>query len=140
MNIISFMQKVNAIGKYLIVAIFALNLMTLVTAGGGDGGSVAATNIQQTLIDLCNMSQTFLGLAAMVLIVLAGTIYAIGQVLGAETRARASVWATAMLTGAIIGILIYLIAPVLVGRLLEGSGITVTPDQPCGATGGGGGG
>ncbi|MCX6778480.1 MAG: hypothetical protein NT157_06395, partial [Candidatus Micrarchaeota archaeon] len=33
-------------------------------------------------------------------------IYAIGQVLGSETRARATVWATAMLVGGIIGLII----------------------------------
>ena len=48
---------------------------------------------------------------AMLMIVIAGVIYAAGQVMGAETRARANVWATAALTGALIGILIYAIAP-----------------------------
>jgi Na+-driven multidrug efflux pump len=54
----------------------------------------------------------------MVLVVLAGATYAIGQILGAETRARAAVWATAMLTGAVIGIVIYIIMPPLLKILL----------------------
>jgi len=120
MDIISFMNKVNAVGKYFIITVFALNLMTLASAG-------AEEDIETTLTELCEMSQTFLGLAAMLLIVLAGTTYAIGQVLGAETRARASVWATAMMTGAIIGILIYVLTPMLVARLLGQE----AQDSPC---------
>ena len=127
MDILNAMRKVNAIGKYFIIAVFMLNLMSATTA-------TAEGNIKSALKALCDLSQTFLGVAAMVLIVLAGTIYAIGQVLGAETRARASVWATAMLTGAVIGILIYLITPILLNALLSGTGgaTTSTSDtDPC---------
>jgi hypothetical protein len=54
-------------------------------------------------------------------------------VLGAETRARASVWATAMLTGAVIGILIYLITPMVLKALLADTGVTFVEGQenPC---------
>ncbi len=57
--------------------------------------------------------------AIMIMILLAGATYAFGQVLGAETRARASVWATAMMTGALIGALIYLITPVIIDALID---------------------
>jgi hypothetical protein len=78
------------------------------------------------------MAQQFLGIAVMVLIVFAGAIYAIGQILGAETRARAAVWATAMLTGAIIGIIIYVITPPLVSLLTAGTGVsTAGGSNPC---------
>jgi hypothetical protein len=126
------MRKVNAIGKYFIVAVLMLNFLSVVMAEATT--STAEGNIRDALYQLCSLSQTFLGVAAMVLIVLAGTIYAIGQVLGAETRARASVWATAMLTGAVIGILIYLITPILLTALLSGTGGEVTSDaggDPC---------
>lgn len=135
MDIIRFMNKANAVGKYLILTVFALNLMTLVSAEDSTG-PVGLTN---ALTEICTISQTFLGLAAMVLIVLAGTTYAIGQVLGAETRARASVWATAMLTGAIIGIVIYLVTPFIIVKLLEGTpaAATISADNPCGGAEGG---
>ena len=52
--------------------------------------------------------------AAMLMVLLASVIYATGQMMGAETRARANVWATACLTGALIAILIVVVAqPVL---------------------------
>jgi hypothetical protein len=54
----------------------------------------------------------------MLLIILAAAVYAIGQIVGAETRARASVWATAMITGALIGIVIYLVVPGLIKLML----------------------
>lgn len=124
MNIMGYMNKINTVGKYLVLAVLALNLISLTSASSG---------LSSALNQLCVMSQQFLGIAVMVLIVLAGTIYAIGQVLGAETRARASVWATAMLTGAIIGVIIYIVTPVIV-RALIGNTMSSVPGasgNPC---------
>jgi len=68
-------------------------------------------NVNSAIKSLCCGLTSLLPVAAMLMIVIAGVIYAAGQVMGAETRARANVWATAALTGALIGILIYAIAP-----------------------------
>lgn len=126
MNIMSYMNKINSIGKYLVLTVLVLNLFSV---------SYASAGLTSALKTLCVMSQQFLGIAVMVLIVLAGTVYAIGQVLGAETRARAAVWATAMLTGAVIGIIIYIITPVIVNALLSGqTGVSAgTTGNPCGS-------
>ena len=60
----------------------------------------------------------------MLMIILAGVIYAAGQMMGAETRARANVWATACLTGALIAILIVVVAPPVLNAIYnQGSGI-----------------
>lgn len=127
MNILSFMNKITAIGKYLAVTVAVMSFLPVV---------FASSAIFSTMMSLCSISQVFLGGAVMVLMVLAGATYAIGQVMGAETRARAAVWATSMLTGAIIGAVIYIIAPIMVSGLLSGSmsGVTFSPDNPCGAT------
>lgn len=117
------MQNVSNIGRYLLITVLVLNLFSV---------SMAASTIQSALQDLCEISQTFLAATIMVLIVLAGAIYAAGQILGAETRARASVWATAMLTGAIIGALIYIVTPILLRSLLSGTGASLaTAEDPC---------
>jgi len=58
------------------------------------------------------------------MLVLAGVIYAGGQMMGSETRARTTVWATACLTGALIGILIVVIAPPILDALLSTTGTT----------------
>jgi len=116
MNVIGYMNKLNAIGKYFLLMVLVVNLMSL---------SFATAGLQSALKTLCSMSQQFLGITVMVLIVLAGVVYAIGQVMGAETRARAAVWATAMLTGAVIGIIIYIVTPALVRVLVGNTGVTV---------------
>ncbi|MEM4634044.1 MAG: hypothetical protein QW275_02725 [Candidatus Anstonellaceae archaeon] len=72
----------------------------------GTGGRVT-TAMQQ----LCSGLKDLLPVASMLMVVVAGVIYAAGQIMGAETRARANVWATAALTGALIGVLIYAVAP-----------------------------
>ncbi|MDD5340370.1 MAG: hypothetical protein PHV13_03910 [Candidatus ainarchaeum sp.] len=129
MDIIGCMNAVNKVGKYLILALFAINLVSMSFAQS------ASSSLGTALQDLCHMSQMFLGAAIMVLIVLAGATYAIGQVLGAETRARATVWATAMMTGALIGAIIYLITPIIIRALLPNlSQISGTTTDPCAFT------
>jgi len=72
------------------------------------------TTIENAVSQLCVSLKSMLPVVAMMMLVLAGVIYAAGQILGAETRARANVWATACLTGALIAILIVVVAqPVL---------------------------
>ncbi|PIZ98774.1 hypothetical protein COX84_01705, partial [Candidatus Micrarchaeota archaeon CG_4_10_14_0_2_um_filter_49_7] len=61
----------------------------------GSAGLIAAIK------GLCGMVKTLLPTVALLMIIAAGVLYAAGQFMGAETRARASVWATAMLTGAV---------------------------------------
>lgn len=84
----------------------------------------AAANITTTLNALCRDIVNILGVAMIFLVLLAALVYAIGQVLGAETRARATVWSTAMFTGAIMGAVIYLVLPVIVRALIG----TTAPD------------
>jgi hypothetical protein len=121
MNILGYMNKLNTIGKYVLMVVLAVNLISLSFA--------SAANIGTALASLCNTAKTFLAAVAMILVVLAGATYAVGQILGAETRARAAVWATAMLTGAVIGIVIYIIMPPLIGLLFSGAAGTGDPCQ-----------
>jgi hypothetical protein len=122
MNIIHCMNKINAIGKYLLIAVLAINFISLVNAG-----DATASSLTSALKSLCATTKTFLGAVAMILVVLAGATYAVGQVMGAETRARAAVWATAMLTGALIGIVIYVIMPPLISMMMN----TGAAADPC---------
>ncbi len=131
MDILKRIGFVGSIGRFLLLSILVLNLVSLANA---QGASVTAA-----MSGLCTIVQSFLGIAAMMLIVLSGVVYAAGQVLGAETRARASVWATAMLTGAVIGILIYLIVPGIIATMLN-QPLGTNPCTFGGGTGGGTGG
>ncbi len=125
MNIIGYMNKINRVGKLLAMVLLVLSLSFAQTSGVISG-----------MKQLCQTSQLFLGVTSMLLIVLAGTAYAIGQMMGAETRARAAVWATAMLTGAVIGIIIYLVSPAIIKAFIgtgvrTSSGLSTTDNDPC---------
>lgn len=87
--------------------------------------SLGATDyLTQSLSDLCGQIQNLIPVTAMLLVITAGVVYSAGQFFGAETRARANVWATSCLTGAIIGILIAVIAPGVLSQLAGGAPIT----------------
>ena len=76
----------------------------------------------ESINNLCWGLKNLLPIAAMLGIVLAGVIYAAGQMMGAETRARANVWATAALTGALIAILMAVVAPVVLQTIYGTTG------------------
>ncbi|MCX8194489.1 MAG: hypothetical protein N3G22_00050 [Candidatus Micrarchaeota archaeon] len=78
------------------------------------------SQLQQALEELCGGLRGLVPVAAMLMVLLASVIYAVGQMMGAETRARANVWATSCLTGAIIGLLIASIAPEILNILMSG--------------------
>lgn len=71
--------------------------------------------LKDSLEGLCCDLQGLIPVTAMLLVIAAGVIYSAGQMFGAETRARANVWSTSCLTGAVIGIIISQVAPHLLG-------------------------
>ena len=116
-----FRRNVELVAKIMLICLIVLEFSTPTFASGQLGAG---------LRNLCSQAKQFLAVASMILVVLAGAVYGIGQILGAETRARAAVWATAMLTGAVIGIVIFLIVPPIV-KIMAPSG-TNLQDDPCG--------
>jgi hypothetical protein len=91
----------NKSGKFLTILVLLLCLSNI----------LMATSISTALKSLCSNAKGMLAVGVMLMIILAAVTYAVGQLLGAETRARATVWATAMMTGAIFGALIYVLVP-----------------------------
>ena len=92
------------------------------SGSGGGGGSGELSNIADALTEMCELAQVVLGISIASMILLSGATYAAGQLMGAETRARATVWATAMITGAVIGALIYFIVPLVLNIIFAGGG------------------
>lgn len=91
-------------------------------------GLVAATpdpteDISAGICGLYTLVNTVLTAVIFLLIVAAAIVYAGGQLLGAETRARATVWATSMFMGALIGVLIYVIVPFVLNLMMGGEGL-----------------
>jgi len=80
------------------------------------------SQLKVALESLCQSVRELVPIAAMLMILLAAVIYATGQMMGAETRARANVWATAALVGAIIAILIVVIAPPMLQLIYPATG------------------
>lgn len=92
-------------------AIGALSASTAIFATDG------FTNLKAAISDMCCQLMTILPVVSMLMVIGAGVVYAAGQMMGAETRARANTWATAMLIGAVIGILIVVIAPTVLNAI-----------------------
>ena len=78
-------------------------------------------NVTEAVFQLCAASKALIPPASMLMVLVAATIYTVGQIMGAETRARANVWSTAALTGALIGMLIYAVAPGVLSVIYGGS-------------------
>ena len=104
-------------------------LMSMLFGVLSAGPATDVSSISAGLCQLYIMVQQLLAVVVFVLIVVAAIIYAAGQIMGAETRARASVWATSMIIGAVIGIVIYLLVPMILGTMLAQDLTTV-----CGAS------
>ncbi|MCX8166659.1 MAG: hypothetical protein N3E37_02295 [Candidatus Micrarchaeota archaeon] len=102
----------------VILALFFLGLLFAQSEGGFD-------RLRVVLVDLCRQLKALLPIVVVLMLIAAAVVYVAGQLLGAETRSRANVWATSMLVGAIIGVLIVLLAPPIAGALLN------EPDMEC---------
>ena len=97
--------------------IFAL-LAMMVLAGTVFALSSSAEDAKTRLImglnDLCIQLVSILPIIAILLFVLAAVIYGIGHIFGAEMKSKATGWATSMIVGAVISLLIFLLTrPVL---------------------------
>ncbi len=94
-------------------------LVLSTTAGATTGGLPGV----KTAVDcMCWQLLQILPIIAMLMIIGAGIVYAAGQIMGAETRARASQWGTAMLIGAVIAILIVTVAPPILSLMYGTAG------------------
>lgn len=69
---------------------------------------------------LCGMATDLLPPLSMLLVLAGAIIYAAGQLMGAETRARAIGWASACIIGAVVGTLIVSISPSALGAIYGG--------------------
>jgi len=60
------------------------------------------------------------------LMVLAAVAYGAGQFFGADTRAKATTWAMACLSGAVVALIIYLLGPMIIKGLYTGTVTEIT--------------
>ena len=113
--------------KYIVIASIFASLLSIGSAVPMEAGK----NINMALACTLVTVRDALAIGMMLLVVAAAVVYAVGQVLGAETRARASVWATAMFIGAIIGALLYILLPFILKQLFsQDTALTDIIDNP----------
>ncbi|MEM3362363.1 MAG: hypothetical protein QXV83_00610 [Candidatus Anstonellaceae archaeon] len=67
---------------------------------------------------LCKQLHDLIPTLAILLVIFGAVVYAAGQLFSAETRARATAWASSCVAAAIIGILIAQILPSFLGALI----------------------
>ncbi len=70
-----------------------------------------ASSLHLALRELCNGVTGTIPSVSMLMVLAGSAIYASGQIMGSETRARSNVWATAALTGAVTGLMISTVTP-----------------------------
>ena len=70
------------------------------------------------LNDICVSMVNVLPILFIVLLVMAAVVYGVGHVFGAEMRSKATSWATTMVVGAVISLLIFVLARPLLGLFL----------------------
>jgi hypothetical protein len=117
--ILSFLLFYMSNLKRVAICLFSIIPYTFSQSSGGFF-SVRDAALQM-YVDLMDV----LPIISMLMVISAGVTYTTGQLTGAETRARANTWATAMLVGAIIGILIVSVAPSILSILY---GEDIKPD------------
>ena len=83
-------------------------------------------NIGSVLDTICGQVYNLLPPVAMLLVIAGAVTYAAGQFAGAEMRARATGWATAMLVGALFAFVIVLLLGGFLKTLMNQAGITTT--------------
>jgi hypothetical protein len=96
-------------------AILTFALMTVI--GATEVGSDAQAQIQNTLTTVYCIMTSIIPFIGFVLMVLAAVSYGFGQFFGADTRAKATTWGMACLTGAIVMLLIFMIGPLIIKGL-----------------------
>lgn len=95
-----------------------LAVMLLVGAAFAQRSSTSAEDAKLRLITglngLCVQLVSILPIIAILLFVLAAVVYGVGHIFGAEMRSKATGWATSMVVGAVISLLIFLLTrPIL---------------------------
>ena len=82
-------------------------------------GLLFAQTLEEVLIDVCNDIMDMIPPLAFLLLAIAAVTYALGGVMSAEMRARTHVWAQSLLVGAIVGGIIYIVMPQVLGALIK---------------------
>ncbi len=106
------------------MSLVVLVMLSLITLSFSSSHSSDVTNrFKSAMCNLYNFLRDILPVALVLVIILAGVVFVIGQALGAETRARANVWATNMIIMSVIAVIVVYLFPWLIDQLVPELGI-----------------
>jgi cytochrome c oxidase assembly factor CtaG len=115
-----------------------VSIATAQLGGIGTGTSAGVSTVEQTLCSIYNAIHSLVFVIALVLIVLGGILYAGAHMVPGDTRGKLQGYSWTMIIGGIVGIVIVLLAPWLVGLFANSSGATGFSTSLCGIGGFGG--
>lgn len=98
---------------------FKILLATLVVFGFAFAQYNTPTGVTTAVNSIVYMLCTILPIIIMIAIVASAILFAMGQLGGAESRAKFHGWATNIAIGAITAVLVWVIAPWLLGILMS---------------------
>ncbi len=78
----------------------------------------------QLMNNICYSIRATMPIVSLTLLVIAGLVYAIGRVLGQEFRSKTESWATTIVIGAILGLVLSISAPFIIVAITESLGMT----------------
>ena len=117
--------------------LYILGILVLASLFIAEEVAVTTPDAQQSIINTMGMvyclMATILPVIGFVLMVIAAAAYGFGQFFGADSRAKATTWAMACLTGAIIMLLINLIGPMIITSLTGTTAASLATAGDCGA-------
>lgn len=76
-------------------------------------------DLEEQFSILMELARTSLMVLILVMVIASAGIYVLGQLFGADTRARATVWATGMLAGAIVAAILYVVLTSVLTPFME---------------------
>ena len=138
MNVYNVLRSTDGMRLALPIGIRLACALALLLLSGALSASTPLDSVTSSVSSFCAGLVSLLPVVSMLMVVVGAVVYASGQIMGAETRARANVWATAALTGALIAMLINAVAPPVL-TTIYGSSVDChasgTGGPACGPTG-----
>ena len=108
---------VNKIINKINILVLVLSLFLGIIFAQTTTTSPGLLQLQDAMKTICGQVYNLLPPVAMLLVIAGAVTYAAGQFAGAEMRARATGWATAMIIGALFAFVIVLLLPSVVMAL-----------------------
>lgn len=84
---------------------------------------ISYAGVGELINNVCFQIRNILPLISVILLVIAGLIYAIGKVLGQEYRSKTESWATTIIIGAVLGLILGVSAPFIVKTICDAMGL-----------------